>query len=91
MEELPRKLKLELAMVIHQSMYSDVTFFKNKDRSFIAWIAKPLNFEGEDYIYKEGEEILESKDYLDVIILFSLLHGEWIRWVRAATLPKQDI
>ena len=67
MEELPHKLKLELAMVIHRSMYSTVTFFMDKDKGFIAWVAKlvrPVNFEDQDYIYKEGEEIVESKSIL---------------------------
>lgn len=62
MEELPRKLKLELSMVIHQNMYSSVAFFQKKDQSFIAWVArliKPMNFDESDYIYKEGEEIFE--------------------------------
>ena len=62
MQELPHKLKLELAMVIHQKMYSTVAFFQDKDKSFIAWVArliKPINVEDEDYIYKEGEEIVE--------------------------------
>jgi hypothetical protein len=62
-EELPHKLKLELAMVIHQKMYSSVAFFKDKDKSFIAWIAtliRPLNYEAEEYIYKEGEDLIES-------------------------------
>lgn len=66
MEELPRKLKNELAMVIHQHSYSDITFFKDKPKSFIAWIARvirPLTFEDEEYIYKEGEETLESNPH----------------------------
>lgn len=35
-----------------------------KEKSFIAWIVtliRPMNFESEDYIYKEGEEVFESK------------------------------
>lgn len=62
MEELPHKLKLELAMVIHKSMYTSVLFFKEKDKSFIAWVARlirPMNIEDQDYLYKEGDEIFE--------------------------------
>lgn len=62
MEELPHKLKLELAMVIHMQLYSEVKFFKKKERSFIAWITtllRPLNVEDERYVYKEGEEVTE--------------------------------
>lgn len=64
MEELPHKLKLELAMVIHMQLYSGVKFFMHRERSFIAWIStllRPLNVEEEKYIYKEGEEVTESK------------------------------
>ncbi len=43
MEELPHKLKLELAMVINKKMYSSISFFMNKnDQVFIAWIGTVL-------------------------------------------------
>ena len=64
MEELPHKLKLELAMVMIKRMYANVEFFKDKEKSFIAWVArliKPVNCESHEYLYKEGEEINESK------------------------------
>jgi len=64
MDELPHKLRLELAMAIHLKNYSTVEFFKGKDKSFIAWIStilKPLGIEDEQYVYKEGEEILDGK------------------------------
>jgi Ion channel len=62
MEELPHKLKLELSLVMIHKMYSNVRFFEDKDKSFLAWVArliKPQNAEDNDYIYKEGEEIAE--------------------------------
>lgn len=62
MEELPSKLRLELALAIHESMYSNVAFFMGKDKSFIAWITRhirPMHVGETDYIYKEGEEIFE--------------------------------
>lgn len=62
MEELPHKLKLELAMQIHKKMYENVNFFKNKDKSFIAWIGtviRPFNVQEQEYICKEGEDIAE--------------------------------
>lgn len=66
MEELPHKLKLELSLIMINRMYYNVTFFQKKDKSFIAWVARLiqlLNVEESDYIYKEGEEIAESKPY----------------------------
>lgn len=62
MGELPHKLKLELAMEIHKRMYSTVTFFQNKDKSFIAWVGtviRPINIQESEYIFKECEEIIE--------------------------------
>ena len=60
-------------MAIHLKMYANVEFFKGKDKSFIAWIVtliRPLNCEAEDYIYKEGEEVIESKG-LPLLINFA--------------------
>ena len=66
-EELPHQLKIELAMAIHLKMYANVRFFQGKDKTFIAWIVtliRPLNCEAEDYMYKEGDEVIESKKIL---------------------------
>lgn len=47
-------------------MYSNIKFFNNrKDKSFIAWVGtllRPVNFKERDYIFKDGEEITESKN-----------------------------
>lgn len=48
MDELPHKIKLELAMEIHKRMYETISFFKNKEKSFIVWIGtvlRPLNIQ----------------------------------------------
>lgn len=42
MDELPYKLRVELAMEIHKKIYETVNFFKDKEKSFIAWIGKLL-------------------------------------------------
>jgi hypothetical protein len=66
MEELPYKLKLDLAMTIHTKLYSNLYYFQDKDKSFIAWIStllRPINVEDEKYIYREGEEVTEGKKY----------------------------
>ena len=63
MNELPYKLKIELAVVINKQMISEITFFKDKtDQTFLAWIGevlKPLSMQEEQYIFKEGEAIIE--------------------------------
>ena len=53
-------------MQIHKRMYEAVKFFKSKDKSFITWVGpmlQPMNVAEQEYIFKEGEEITESKDY----------------------------
>jgi len=41
-DELPYKLRLDLAMEIHKNIYITIDFFKNKEKSFIAWIGPLL-------------------------------------------------
>ena len=72
MNELPHKLKLELATVVYTKMYSSVQFFVDmkKYSSFIAWVGtviRQTNFQELEYIFKEGEKILE---------MFFLVDGE---------------
>ena len=79
MEELPYKLKIELAMEIHKDIYHNIEFFKYKERSFIVWVGpllRPLLISEMDYIYKEGDHIKESKRML--LISYSILHGKWV-------------
>lgn len=67
MEELPYKLRIELAMEIHKDIYMNIEFFHNKDKSFIAWVGpllKPILASEFEYIFKEGDDIKESKEYL---------------------------
>ena len=66
MDELPFKLKEELQARMHQNMYSNVTFFKERDETFLAWIStvvKDRSFQEKEFIYKEGEKANESKSY----------------------------
>lgn len=48
MEELPHKLKTELAMEIHKKMYANVKFLEDREESFIIWIGtvmRPINYQ----------------------------------------------
>jgi hypothetical protein len=48
-------------------MYSQVNFFKGKDDSFLAWISSVVKaemIEEGQIIYKEGDKVNESKEYL---------------------------
>lgn len=62
MDELPHKLKRNLAMTIYSKKFQHVQFFSRKESSFIIWVGtaiRPVKLEEGDYIYKEGEKILE--------------------------------
>ena len=79
-EDLPHKLKVEIAMIMHRKMYIAVHFFKDKDKSFLAWVStllRPTNVEEGRYIYKEGEEITESKRRMHglLFVVFFLVKG----------------
>lgn len=55
---------MELAMVIHDKVYSGIHFFRGKDKSFISWMStslKRVSFQKDDYIYKEGDDANDSK------------------------------
>lgn len=62
MDDLPTKLKIELAMAIHSKMYANIKFLQGRDHTFIAWIGtylRPINVQGSDYIFREAEDISE--------------------------------
>lgn len=64
MDELPKKLRYQLEFVINKHKYSGINFFSNKGNCFVSWIGrsvKPVNYNQDDYIYKEGEDTDESK------------------------------
>ena len=62
LDELPYKIKIELATEIHKHMFESVSFFQGKEKTFIAWIGtvlRPMNISEQEYLYKEGEDIME--------------------------------
>ena len=72
-------------MVIHSKKYQNVPFFRDKDTSFIVWVAsiiKSLAVEAEEYSYKEGEDLVVSKFIL--CWYFSVFLGRRIMWLRLA-------
>jgi hypothetical protein len=45
-------------------MFESLSFFQHKEKTFIAWIGtvlRPINISEQEYFFKEGEEITESK------------------------------
>ena len=80
MEDLPHKMRLELAMIIHLKMYASVNYFKGKekDKSFIGWMSsllKPINIDDKKYIYKEGEEVTEGKILIFMCVVYFIVKG----------------
>ncbi|CDW80054.1 cation channel family protein [Stylonychia lemnae] len=62
MNELPSKLKTELALETNHKLYTSIEFMKRQDKKFIIWILpllKPFYVQQNEYIYKEGDEIQE--------------------------------
>ena len=43
MDELPYKLRIELAMAIHHGVVEGIGFFDGKDQSFVVWVVKFLH------------------------------------------------
>ncbi len=76
MKELPHKLRNELSLAIHKEIKLNLEFLKGKEANFISWIGpllKPLFISEQEYIYKETDEIKESK--FTFSSLFSILPG----------------
>jgi hypothetical protein len=87
-EDLPMKLKIELLMLMHQSRYHTVEFFKEKEKCFIAWVApllKPMNFQDSEYIYSHGEEVDYGKLLMNNLLVYFIIEGQ-VGYV----LPRYD-
>jgi hypothetical protein len=57
-QELPKKLRYEISMAMHNGVIKEIDFFKDKDQVFIYTIVPFLRFmfvPRMDYIYHEGE------------------------------------
>ena len=64
MDELPHKLKVELSLEIHRDIYREIEFFKYQEKHFIVWVGPLLKHflvTEQEYVYKEGDDIKESK------------------------------
>ena len=61
-EELPHKLRIELAYRIHQKILSGIEFFTGKPKDFIAFVGRklrPMRVKRGQYLYKSGDPLLE--------------------------------
>ena len=64
LKELPQSLNIELSVIMHQDMINKIPFFQDKHPSFIAFcgpMLRPVKVQKEEYIFREGEAIDESK------------------------------
>ena len=63
-EELPHKLRVELAYRIHQKILSGVSFFDDKPKDFVAFVGnllRPVRYNRGQFIFKQGDPVLEGK------------------------------
>ncbi len=64
LQELPNKLRIELSQIMHDKVIQNLNFFRGQPSDFIAYVApllKPVKFSQNDYLYKVGDMIDESK------------------------------
>ena len=57
-EELPLKLKCEIAMIMHHGAIKSMSFFHNKDPTFIVdfvILLKPLQVQQSEVLWNEGD------------------------------------
>ena len=57
---LPRRLKVELTVIIHHNTMKKIRYFQEKEKDFIAFVGPMLDpyvFKEEQFIYREGDEI----------------------------------
>ncbi|CDW85072.1 UNKNOWN [Stylonychia lemnae] len=62
MDDLPNGLKTKLAVEANHQLCDSIDFLKRQDQQFILWVfplLKPFFVPQYDYIYKDGDEILE--------------------------------
>ena len=61
--ELPYRLRIELAYRIHHNIHQNILFFQNKPKDFLFALSnllRPIRTKKGQYIYKEGEPAVES-------------------------------
>mgnify|MGYP002134744001 CR=1 FL=1 len=67
LSELPNKLRIELSQEMHDKVIQNLYFFRDQPKDFIAYVApllKPVKFTQGDYLYKTGDNLDESNEYL---------------------------
>ena len=74
-EELPLKLRCEVAMAMHHGALKTITFFQNKDPTFIVAIVpllKPLQALTDEILFKEGDSPSEIYFLIEGKVVFQL-------------------
>jgi hypothetical protein len=60
-EELPHALKVEVSLYIYEDRYNKIKFFLGKTPAFISWLCpllKPAFFADDEYVFLEGDDIV---------------------------------
>ena len=67
LNELPYRLRMELAYKIQHKIHANISFFQDKPKDFIAqlgYVLRPIRVRPGQYIYQENEPVVESKAYI---------------------------
>lgn len=81
--ELPKDLKYEVAMMMHQGSAAHVQFFEKREREFLAEVVPflvPVLVEAQEYVYRVGEHASEM--YFLIIgrcVVNACLKGEFVQ------------
>ena len=62
MQELPEKLRMELAYKIHQRTTSNIPFMQDRPKDFVACVGsllRPIRVGTGQFIYQAGEPVIE--------------------------------
>lgn len=62
LQELPHKLRTQVALYVYDRRYKHIKFFQARSQSFVLWIIprlKPHTFMEKEYIYMENDKIEE--------------------------------
>lgn len=89
-KELPYRLRMELAYRIHLKVHQSIQFFKNKPKDFLFQLSnvlRPIRAKKGQYLYKEGEPVVESK-LLRPSHICSLLHEQRRGGLRPTSMRK---
>ena len=93
-EELPLKLRCEVAMAMHHGALKAITFFQNKDPTFIVSIVpllKPLQSKYDEVIFSEGDPPSEVYFIIEGRVEFWMSHVMFKTMINGSYFGEVDV